>query len=247
MRGERGSTRTTTSAHDACRWHFNHTSLVDMQSTDRSSSNRGNMNGADAKDAAGFTELFPFLDPNGVTSAEASAPNDLSDADLLELLQALDRQAQGEQVEELTSQEDTKERARISTPEPSSMTRSPNETNSPSGSTRVRTYTARKVRDSCGDRSLHLNRLMVVNMCLVQREIERLLQELPHLESYVDYLKHRAAMAHNQTDSLGKTQLVNATLRESIYRQQYTLARLQSAMSFYRVGTYPDVLANECL
>lgn len=62
-----------------------------------------------------------------------------------------------------------------------------------------------------------------------------MLKELPHLESYVDYLTHKAAKAHNQKDSLEKTRLVNDTLRESIHRQQYTFARLQSAMSLYRV------------
>jgi hypothetical protein len=74
-----------------------------------------------------------------------------------------------------------------------------------------------------------------MRVSFTQMEIARLMKELPDLEGYVEFLKHQAAKAHNQTDSLQKTRLINSSLRESVHRQQNTLARLQSAMTLYRV------------
>ncbi|KAG1686241.1 hypothetical protein DVH05_002186 [Phytophthora capsici] len=72
---------------------------------------------------------------------------------------------------------------------------------------RMRTYTARK------------------------KEIEALMEELPALEAYVDYLKHQAAKINNQTNSTQKQQLVNSCLRDTAHRQQFALTRIHSALS----------------
>ncbi|RLN91845.1 hypothetical protein BBJ28_00011364, partial [Nothophytophthora sp. Chile5] len=75
--------------------------------------------------------------------------------------------------------------------------------------TRMRTYTARK--------------------------IEALMEELPALEAYVDYLKHQAAKINNQTNSTQKQQLVNSCLRDTAHKQQFALARVHSALSDFTV------------
>uniref|UniRef100_H3GIF0 Uncharacterized protein n=1 Tax=Phytophthora ramorum TaxID=164328 RepID=H3GIF0_PHYRM len=76
-----------------------------------------------------------------------------------------------------------------------------------SSTRRPRTYTARK------------------------KEIETLLNELPTLEAYVDYLKHKAAKINNQPNSTQKQQLVNSCLRGTAHKQQFALARIHSALS----------------
>ncbi|KAG1687051.1 hypothetical protein DVH05_005672 [Phytophthora capsici] len=65
----------------------------------------------------------------------------------------------------------------------------------------------------------------------IQKEIEALMEELPALEAYVDYLKHQAAKINNQTNSTQKQQLVNSCLRDTAHRQQFALTRIHSALS----------------
>eukprot|EP00644_Phytophthora_capsici_P019221 jgi/Phyca11/577500/estExt2_Genewise1.C_PHYCAscaffold_1220003 len=64
-----------------------------------------------------------------------------------------------------------------------------------------------------------------------KKEIEALMEELPALEAYVDYLKHQAAKINNQTNSTQKQQLVNSCLRDTAHRQQFALTRIHSALS----------------
>ncbi|KAG1704342.1 hypothetical protein DVH05_006350 [Phytophthora capsici] len=52
----------------------------------------------------------------------------------------------------------------------------------------------------------------------IQQEIEALMEELPALEAYVDYLKHQAAKINNQANSTQKQQLVNSCLRDTAHR-----------------------------
>jgi hypothetical protein len=65
----------------------------------------------------------------------------------------------------------------------------------------------------------------------LQNEIERLTAELPQLEAYVDYLKQQAVRQSGKQSSVDKQRLVNSKLRELAHRQQFSVARVLSAMT----------------
>ncbi|KAL4129555.1 hypothetical protein PRIC2_005562 [Phytophthora ramorum] len=144
--------------------------------------------------------------PQGLTSLFPASPDDTATR---EQFRAID-------VEELsallgcssdTSSEEIYSSANASSADKRKRSLGSDDDDAKGATTRMRTYTARK------------------------KEIEDLSAQLPALEAYVDYLKHQAAKATNQTNSTQKQQLVNSCLRETAHKQQFALARIHSALS----------------